>query len=168
MGKYLAIFRDAAALAEVEPASEQPRPGYDKYDINDESSGGRGLEDNFSRLCRFGRILDELEHQRPDDVETADWQQAIQDGSRFASQWGEEAHAIGWTEADLFRLHEPPETPVPNYRRLSRLDATGLIWLLRGRPVIALTATEAVFRAPSGAILTCPRSPPARVAKRAL
>ena len=165
MGKYLARFRKAAASR----GSDAPSPQRDdKYDLNDERYSGHGLHDNFSRLCRFGRTLHELERRRPDYIETADWQQAIQDGRRFASQWGEQADALGWTEADLFRLHEPPEKPVPNYRRLSRLDATGLIWLLRGRPVIALTATEAVFRAPSGAILTCPRSPPARVAKRAL
>jgi hypothetical protein len=36
---------------------------------------------------------------------------------------------------------------------LSSLDQTGPIWLLRGRPVIALTATEAVMRCHSGATL---------------
>jgi hypothetical protein len=32
-----------------------------------------------------------------------------------------------------------------------------VIWLLRGRPVVALTDTEAVIRARSGANLTCRR-----------
>jgi hypothetical protein len=45
----------------------------------------------------------------------------------------------------LFGLHDPPEQPGPTYRRLSRYDATGLIWLLHGRPVVALTANRAVI-----------------------
>jgi hypothetical protein len=53
----------------------------------------------------------------------------------------------------LFGLHTPPERPAANYRRLSRYDETGLIWLLRGRPVVALTATTAVIQGATG-ILT--------------
>jgi hypothetical protein len=37
---------------------------------------------------------------------------------------------------------------------LSRYDETGLIWLLQGRPVVALTASEAAIRGHSGATLT--------------
>jgi hypothetical protein len=37
---------------------------------------------------------------------------------------------------------------------LSRYDKTGLIWLLHGRPVIGLTATEAAIRGNSDAIVT--------------
>jgi hypothetical protein len=40
-----------------------------------------------------------------------------------------------------------------NYRRLSRYDETGLIWLLRGRPVIALTETIAAIQGAT-AVLT--------------
>jgi hypothetical protein len=36
---------------------------------------------------------------------------------------------------------------------LSRYDETGLVWLLRDRAVVALTATEAVMRCPSGSTL---------------
>ena len=38
-------------------------------------------------------------------------------------------------------------------RWIARYDQTGLIWLLRGRPVIALTQTAATILAPSGASL---------------
>jgi hypothetical protein len=50
-------------------------------------------------------------------------------------------------------LHTPPKKPAPNYRRISRYDQTGLIWLLHGRPVIALTQTAATILAPSGTSL---------------
>jgi integrase len=84
---------------------------------------------------------------------TKRWQQAVADGRRFVTQFGEQAEALGWASADLFGLHTPPEKPTANYRRLSRYDQTGLIWLLRGRPVIVLTSTEAIIRCPSGAAL---------------
>ena len=94
-----------------------------------------------------------LRAECPAYVDAADWQQAIEDGHRFVTQWGKQAQALGWAPADLFGLHTPPEKPAPNYRRLSRYDQTGLIWLLRGRPVIALTKTAATILAPSGASL---------------
>src|SRR5262245_48363740 len=62
--------------------------------------------------------------------------------------------ALGWDSRDLFGLHTPPERPHSSYNRLSRYDATGLIWLLQGRDVIALTAKGAVIRTAIGAILT--------------
>ena len=37
--------------------------------------------------------------------------------------------------------------PAPSYRRLSRYDQTGLIWLLRGRPVVAMTDSTAAIEA---------------------
>src|SRR5262249_42529827 len=40
--------------------------------------------------------------------------------------------------------------PHPSYNRLSRYDELGLIWLLAGRPVIALTAAGAAIATPTG------------------
>jgi hypothetical protein len=52
-------------------------------------------------------------------------------------------------ESPMFGLHTPPAKPHPSYSRLSRYDATGLCWLLQGRPVVALTDTTASIRNPS-------------------
>jgi hypothetical protein len=57
----------------------------------------------------------------------------------------ERAEALGWTAQDLFGLHDPPEQRGPNYRRVSRYDVVGLIRLLHGWPVVALTADRAVI-----------------------
>jgi hypothetical protein len=38
------------------------------------------------------------------------------------------------------------------YRRLSRYDETGLIWLLEGREVIAMTEETATIRRSSGSV----------------
>ena len=106
-----------------------------------------------------------LRAECPAYVDAADWQQAIEDGHRFVTQWGKQAEALGWAPADLFGLHTPPEKPAPSYRRLSRYDQTGLIWLLHSRPVIALTQTAATILAPSGASLMYRMSVATEIAK---
>jgi hypothetical protein len=81
------------------------------------------------------------------------WRQAISDATSFVCAWGGQAQALGWTARELFGLHTPPERPLASYRRLARYDETGLIWLLRGRPVIALTETVAAIQGAT-AVLT--------------
>jgi hypothetical protein len=66
------------------------------------------------------------------------WRQACSDASRFLRNWGEEARALGWTADDLFGLH--PIAP------LARYDAMGLVWLLCGQPVAAITEAEALLQ----------------------
>jgi hypothetical protein len=97
-------------------------------------------------------VLDVLDGRSPDYIETEHWRRAVEDGRRFLATWGAQALALGWTVRDLFGLHSPPENPHPSYRRLSRYDETGLIWLLEGREVIALTAETAAIRWPSGSV----------------
>jgi hypothetical protein len=80
----------------------------------------------------------------------------VADAEYFLARWGQQAAALGWTERDLFGLHEPPEKPHPSYRRLSRYDQTGLIWLLAGRPVVALTEATAAIQSSTGAISAIP------------
>ena len=103
---------------------------------------------------RLHRVLDVLDARCPAHVELDRWRQVVEDGRRFLATWGRQADALGWTARDLFGLHRPPENPHPSYRRLSRYDATGLIWLLEGREVIALTEDTAAIRWPSGGSIT--------------
>src|SRR5260370_42149107 len=68
---------------------------------------------------------------------------------------GEQAKARGWTPSPLSGLPTPPDQPHPSYRRLSRYDCTGLVWLLEGREVVALTeATAAIENPATGSITT--------------
>jgi hypothetical protein len=90
----------------------------------------------------------------PDYVEHRRWRKAVQDGHRFLGTWGAKAEILGWTARDLFGLHTPPKNPHPSYRRLSRYDETGLIWLLKGCEVLALTAMIATIRRPTGSTTT--------------
>src|SRR6516162_10240373 len=100
----------------------------------------------------YASTLAALRAECPAHVDAADWQQAIADGHRFVTEWGKHAEALGWAPADLFGLHTPPEKPAPNYRRLSRYDKTGLIWLLHGRRVSELTKDKAVIETATGTV----------------
>jgi hypothetical protein len=91
-------------------------------------------------------VLAALKSRCPELVEAARWQQAIHDAESFLTKWGPQAHTLGWTARELFGLHQVPQQPAPTYQRLSRYDATGLIWLLRGDPVVALTKDEAAIQ----------------------
>jgi hypothetical protein len=137
----------AEAIADAELAGDTQGGAEDDSDLHD----GDGV---LLRLGTYSQALAALRAECPAYVDAADWQQAIEDGHRFVTQWGKQAEALGWAPADLFGLHTPPEKPAPNYRRLSRYDQTGLIWLSHGRPVIALTQTAAVILGRSGATLT--------------
>jgi hypothetical protein len=141
MGKYLDFL-----TAHVHPRA------CDISDKSDKSPPAEVARGDFGRLCRFGRILHELERRCPDYIDPADWEGALADGRVFLSAWGQQAEALGWTAADLFGLAPVPEQPAPAFRRLARYDTTGLIWLLQGRPVVALTETEAAIQS-AGAVV---------------
>lgn len=80
------------------------------------------------------------------------------DAQRFLANWSDKAAALGWTVEELFALHQVPARPAPSYSRLARYDRTGLVWLLQGRSVIALTADTAAIRTPSGGTVSYRKS----------
>ena len=61
---------------------------------------------------RFNRALAELEQRCPDHVDLTAWQAVVSDGRIFLAMWGAQADGLGWTNADLFGLHEPPDYPL--------------------------------------------------------
>lgn len=79
------------------------------------------------------------------------WRQAIVDAGRFLDQWGGQAAALGWSTTDVFGAH--PVKP------LERVDCAGLILLLHGDELVAITAGAARTRRRSGALLTYHRRP---------
>ena len=97
---------------------------------------------------RYRRTYAHLQLRPPALVPVERWRQCVADSKCFLAKWGEQAEALGWTSADLFGLHTPPAKPHPSYNRLSRYDCTGLIWLLAGREVVALTEATASIRNP--------------------
>ena len=99
---------------------------------------------------RYRKVFLHLQLKPPALIPVERWQRCVEDGRRFLAQWGEQAESLGWDSRDLFGLHTVPANPHPSYSRLSRYDATGLIWLLQGRPVIALTGDTAAIQSATG------------------
>jgi len=97
-------------------------------------------------------IFDALERRCPDFVPNDRWKRAIEDAQSFLAIWGTQAHALGWTERELFGLPDVPARPRPKYQRVSRYDQTGLVWLLQGRRVVELTKDKAVIETPTGTV----------------
>lgn len=123
------------------PPSHSLRVG--QWDTSNESGTPPGTVVGQSP---FSTTLAALKSRCPELVEPARWQQAIQDAESFLAKWGPQAHALGWTARELFGLHQVPPLPAATYQRLSRYDATGLIWLLQGLSVVALTEGEAAIQ----------------------
>lgn len=92
--------------------------------------------------------LDQLDPERPPgDVPPRRWAQFIADATTFrTSGFADQARALGWTDADLFGCDEE--------RPYARIDRMGLIWLLNGDRLLALTADAAVFETKGGSRLT--------------
>lgn len=118
----------------------------------DTAPGGTAEHSPDTQVLSYDRVFQALVERCPDHVAERRWRQAIEDGRSFVAQWGEQAEALGWTARDLFGLHEVPPNPHPSYQRLSRYDCTGLIWLLQGCPIVALTETTAAIQSHSGSI----------------
>jgi hypothetical protein len=112
---------------------------------------------DFSNFDSLPAAFGALERECPAYVLDDRWRQAVEDGRQFLAAWGAQAHAFGWTVRELFGLHTPPARPPANYQRLARYDETGLIWLLRDRPVIALAETTAAIKGAT-AVLTYRKS----------
>jgi hypothetical protein len=115
---------------------------------------GRAQNSQNSRAQKLGSVLVALESRCPDLVPLDRWQQAVADGKTFLSRWGDQAQALGWTAKDLFGLLTVPGHAKPTFNRLSRYDETGLIWLLKGRRVVALTEGTAAIQNPATASIT--------------
>ena len=79
------------------------------------------------------------------------WSLLTRDARRFLRDWGAQAAALGWTTPDIFGAH--PTHP------LQRLDCAGLVWLLHGDDVMAITSASACMRTSRGATLTYYRRP---------
>jgi hypothetical protein len=127
----------------VETPSKPSKPSFEGFE-------GAESRDFSDFPGRYGRTMATLEARCPDLIPADRWQAAVEHGRRFLARWGEQAEALGWTARDLFGLASLPAHP--RYRRLSRYDETGLIWLLRGRQVLALTEGIAAIESPTGAV----------------
>jgi hypothetical protein len=88
----------------------------------------------------------------PGDVPVARWRQFIDDCGRFLDfGWATQAMRLGWQPADLFGCdrHKP----------FARIDRMGLLWLLNGRKLLALTDSTATIACANGVAQRYYRAP---------
>jgi hypothetical protein len=114
----------------------------------EEGRAARTFEDN---PAGWHAISEELKQMpAPEWVGVNRWFEMIEDADAFLSSWGSAAHDLGWTALHLFGVH----AVAPG----SRYDVMGLVPLLRGGRVSALTEQTAVIRQRSGATLIYTRA----------
>jgi hypothetical protein len=82
----------------------------------------------------------------PADVPERRWVLFVEDSLKFLTAWGGAAAALGWDALDVFGCDQ--KNP------FARVDRLGLVWLLGGRRLLALTAASAAIEAVSGAVLS--------------
>ena len=91
----------------------------------------------------------------PHDVPMGRWIQFIDDYRRFLNDgWANRAERLGWTPLDLFGCDRT--------KPLARISRAGLLWLLNGRKLFALTGDAATIATTSGGYLSfrrCMREP---------
>jgi hypothetical protein len=89
----------------------------------------------------------------PADVPEGRWRTFIDDCYVFLdSGWAGRAAALGWIPSDLFGCHRA--------KPFSRVSHQGLVWLLNGRPLLALAGDTAAIANSNGGRQTYHRRPP--------
>jgi hypothetical protein len=150
----IAVHEQCAALL---PKPELAEPSAAYQSVSAEPDGTRcrvEIVELPATGLRYRRTFAHLQLKPLAHIPVPRWQRCVDDGKRFLAKWGEQAQALNWSSADLLGLHQPPDRPHPSYSRLSRYDATGLVWLLQGRPVVALTEAAATIKNPVTANIT--------------
>jgi len=150
-----ALVHEQCARFLPKPELAEPTAAYRATSAGPDGIGAKVEIIELPQAQRYRRTFAHLQLEPPVLVDIARWRQCVTDGKRFLAKWGEQAEALGWDARSLFGLHTPPEQPHPSYwNRLGRYDQTGLIWLLQGRPVVALTADTAAIENSTGSITT--------------
>jgi len=97
----------------------------------------REWAEGFATLCTM---------PRPAAYASERWKHLVDDGGRFLDAWGRQAAALGWRAVDVFGVN--PDAPE------SRYDGMGLVPLLNGSRVKAITADTARVENSDGTGLT--------------
>jgi hypothetical protein len=107
----------------------------------------QSVEIEGSVLAEWHAILAGLKRRGPAGwFSHEQWRGILFDAENFLTRWGSAAHLLGWTAIDLFGVH--PVAPA------ARFDVMGLIPILNGAEVLALTSQTATMRRVSSAVQT--------------
>lgn len=124
-------------------SSEPDTYAFDERAAIIEADGvDRAWAEGFATLCTM---------PRPASYPQSRWEQILNDGGLFLDRWKGTVLVLGWLPVDVFRVC--PDAPV------WRLDQMGLVPLIEGRRVIAITADTARIDCGHGVIHTYRRLP---------
>ncbi|MDD3182400.1 MAG: hypothetical protein PHD48_06325 [Alphaproteobacteria bacterium] len=128
-----------AALQQALFVSDNPDPYifYERAAIIEGDGVPHDWAEGFATLCTMSR---------PAAYTQRRWEQIINDGGLFLDQWKKQVVALGWQAVDVFGVC--PDAPEWQY------DQMGLVPLLEGRRVVAITADSARIMCADGAALT--------------
>ncbi len=87
----------------------------------------------------------------PADVPLWRWLRFMDDCGRFVDEWAWRASRLGWTPLALFGCDRT--------KPFARLDRAGLLWLVEGRRILALTPETAAIEISGGKSLIYRRKP---------
>jgi hypothetical protein len=155
VGRYLELARRSIealhANAQLPAQSEGISHRQSRYEINETNeislsatSARNASERHMVTVAAWAAGVARLRATPPPpNYPQHAWTQLIIDAERFLDGWGAQAAAFGWRDWELFGCH----------RRAPwcHIQGLGLVLLLRGNEIAALTATEAVIRTLTGA-----------------
>ena len=128
--------------------NEHPRCGWAEAEaaraaiIEDDGGVPRAWAEGFARLDP---------DRPPSGVPPHRWQRFVDDVGVFLDRWAAYAAALGWGPHDLFGCDRD--------RPFARIDQAGLLWLLNGDRLLALTENTAAIETGTGARQTYRRKP---------
>lgn len=91
-------------------------------------------------------ICDLLVLPCPTSCPEAQWNILREDSYRLLRDWAARAHELDWTVLDIFGVHRE--------RPWARFDCMGLVPILNGAAIVALSDTEAAIEKPKGTRVT--------------
>jgi hypothetical protein len=158
------VTPESQAVTTVTPVTHEPRK-FQENDVTSSHSYHSGetsirYEERAAIIEYEGavprsraEIMARLDPTNPPvGVPMARWQQFIDDCGRFFdSGWVNRAEALGWGPLDLFGCDRE--------RPLARYDHMGLLWIIQGRRLVALTADTATIDTLTGSLQTYRRVP---------
>jgi hypothetical protein len=147
-------FEHAAPTFEhFEHIEQRTEPARSPVASSDADERAAFIEYDGGAPREWAEAMARLDPARPPaDVPPKRWVEFMDDCARFLDDgWAERAAALGWGPLDLFGCHRE--------RPLVRHDHAGLLWLLQGRRLIALSEMTAIIETATGARQTYYRMP---------
>ena len=125
------------------PGSTQT--GLPRLDFHDHATGNLVVDGDLYVTRSWAEALAEIDPDRPPgDVPLRRWMQLIDDIGHFIDRgFAKKAAALGWTALDLFGCDRD--------RPFARIDRAGLLWLLNGDRIMALSENTATIETRTGA-----------------